>query len=232
MEGGRGFVSYGDQTSYPISAHRTTEFEDELLKRKIVNRHQVYLSKGATERQAIELEREYEEAKKQNENSGALVEESTTAKASSSFESDEEEDAYLLEGSDEIMQQCWQERITKQYATMKRISRAEWKAEVNECTISNGQMWVVICLTWRGRTEAVEEACSTLAKQQDPSYTIKFVSIDAAEAIPDAEWHTKSLTLPALLLYRRGELQHSCWNLPVRMQVSELQNLLQQYGVL
>ena len=225
-------------TDKPSFAHscETTEFDDALLQRGIVNRTQVMLAKGASLEEAnrlVVLSKEQQQGHLQD--SGGVKEQESvkqqqqqTAAAADDDEDDDDESFLDDDDNDYFLERYRQERMAQlrldqqdkrqRFGDIFLIDRTEWTKHVNE---ASEQAWVVVCLTSsdQERTGSMERAVTELAPQQ---HTVKFVLIPAHQAIEN--WPQDNL--PTLFLYRHGKLQKQLVKLPCDMSSEELCEVL------
>lgn len=235
---GRGVVNYNVQHSSFAFSASTTEFDEELIRRKIVTREDAIVAKGASRDQAQAL---------LGNRSAVIPSASTSAAAKASGSSlnpdgddvddDEEEEwlddelreRYRTQRLEEI-QECTrriqhvQESARVSFGEVVCIGRPEWTREVNE---ASERAWVVVCLTSSDveRTGCVEQSCRQLSQRHR---CIKFVLIPSHSAIPNWPHHK----LPSLFLYRHGTMQHQLVELPTDLQAEQLTAILQELSVL
>jgi Arc/MetJ-type ribon-helix-helix transcriptional regulator len=207
---GRGVTNYsGDKPSYAFSTS-TTEFDDTLIKRGIVNFEQAMMAKGASVKEAKRLARV-----KQGEEEAAIEENETES------EQDESDDDEFLE---RYRQQRLQQLKQGSFGEVVPISRPDWVREVNEDSM---KVWVVVVLTSHDveRTGSVENAVQVLAPKFS---TVKFVTIPSGAAIPN--WPEDNL--PTIFLYRYGKLQTELIRVKQYISAEELEWKLAEFQVL
>ena len=225
---GRGTTNYDpDKPSYGFST-ATTEFDDALIARGIVNFEQAMLAKGASPAEASRLtelhERECEpqsypkqpDKGTSSNNRAGDGHDADDASSSSERTSDVDDD-----DDDEFLSKYRAMRIKEmktgtsspsknhhhRYGDVIYISRPDWQREVTEA--SRDGLWVVVNLTRSSSSmtirhdemcDTVEESFKTLADQYED---IKFVSIPSTSAIEN--WPVENL--PTIFCYRFGKLQ-------------------------
>ena len=220
---GQGITNYDPhQPSYRFSG-RTNEFEDQLIKRKIVSKQQVYLNQGMSASDAERLASTPEQAPDRPVYDISAKEQPASDDSSSDDEF----------GNDEFLQSYRRQRILELQRQQQQqgpfgepvlINRTEWKKHVNE---ASRQHTVVVCLTSSDteRTGNMEAATAELAKQH-PS--IKFVHIDYQSAIPGFPLSN----LPCLFVYQNARMQHELLRLSPSWQRPELEHQLSDMNIL
>lgn len=223
---GSGVTTYAsDKPSYAYSCE-TTEFDDALLQRGIVNRTQVMLAKGASMDEANRLVQLLEHGQQNND---AVNEQESTMLQRNDCGLEDDDESFVDDDDNDFMERYQQERLEqfrraqqekKQgFGDIFLIDRTEWKKHVNE---SSEQAWVVVCLTSsdQERTGFIERAIMELAQSK---HTVKFVLIPAHQAIEN--WPEDNL--PTLFLYRHGKMQTQLVKLPRDLSSEELCGLLE-----
>lgn len=215
---GRGVTNYStDKPSFAYSA-RTTEFDDALLERNIVTLEQVFMAKGASEKEAQRLAA----LKRAQDNPNEIEEVVTENKNDSNEESDIDDDEFLAQYRRQRLQEL-KKKSQGPYGVVVPISRQDWIRQVND---DSHKAWVVVTLTSHDveRTGCIEGAANTLA----PKFpSVKFVTIPSTSAI--ADWPNENL--PTIFLYRDGSLQKELIRLNTNITADELEWTLSQYGV-
>ena len=207
---GRGVTNYAaDKPSYAFSTS-TTEFDDALIKRGIVNFEQAMMAKGASVQEAKRLARV-----NQGEMEASIEENETESEQDES-----DEDEFLKR----YRQQRLQELKQGLFGEVVPISRPDWGREVNEDSM---KVWVVVVLTSHDvdRTGSVENAIQVLAPKFS---TVKFVTIPSGAAIPN--WPDDNL--PTIFLYRYGKLQTELIRMKKCITAEELEWKLAELQVL
>jgi hypothetical protein len=229
------------QPSYEYT-DRTTQFDDELLKRGIVTQEQVLLAKGMsidTAKQLIQQKQQKElmEEFADMDAVGVLTKQKNERINKSECDDDDNEYSDFDDDDDEFLQEYKQRRLieihesagkeqTKQrtFGDAIVIDRTEWQHHVNEDSID---VWVVVGLlsTYDSdRTammkKAIYELASTFAET-------KFVLISSHQAIPN--WPEENL--PSLFVYRHGVLQHEMTRLPVHITTEQLEDTLHNLNI-
>jgi hypothetical protein len=222
---GRGVVNYDlERTAYAVSAE-TSEFDDALIKRRIITFQEAMMRKGASQ----EIARQLEERKVHSEvhcDSHSEFERTSVNHHNDVLDKDtsdsENEDDFFLRYRRKRIKELTQNRFPS--TCMQMISRTDWTQQVNEASHTQ---WVIVCLTSsdRERTGQVEDAVQRLALKFEK---VKFVGIPHHQAI--ANWPLEHL--PTLFLYRHGLLQHQLISLPSTTTPFSLELTLTQIGIL
>jgi hypothetical protein len=230
---GQGVTNYQPgKTSYGYSA-RTTEFDDALIQRGIITQEQAIFSRGASSEEAVRLTRLNNSTACDQESVDDNGNEHGNEKADGD---DDDDDDYLLE-DDEFLDRYRQQRLEElqeeklkkkgenvEFGEVVLVARDEWNFHVNESSLKH---WVVVCLTSSDteRTGRVEQAVRQLAEDYR---TTKFILIPSRSAIPN--WPDSNL--PSIFLYRHGKMQSELLRLSPETNVEELEETLQESGVL
>jgi hypothetical protein len=249
---GAGVTNY-DVTlpSYGYSS-ATTQFDEELIRRGIVTRHQALMAKGMTAAQARDL---------LVDPSGSPSQTTTTTRSSAKQWKnhneteqeidvdrrihDNDDDDIFDDDNDEFLQEYRRKRLAALQAAAfsaepRVIDRTEWTRHVNEASHHH---WVVVCLTSSDteRTGNMEQAIRTLARQMGTAAStttsrtthttpppVSFVLIPAHSAIPN--WPMTNL--PSLFLYRHGTLQQELVRLRTNLTAKDVWGILQTAGAM
>jgi hypothetical protein len=243
---GSGVTNYAvGKPSFAYSA-ATTEFDDALIRRRVITREDAIVAKGATRDQARQLLREAEQASAQARRerdeidlvkpqlrSGEVGQDD--GEGVEDDDDDDDDDEFL---EDEMLQRYRERRLEElrmkqkddrddgrpEYGEVLLISRPEWTRHVND---ASRRGWVVVCLTSSDaeRTGLVESACRSLAAAHPAT---KFVLIPSRSAIPNWPDHN----LPSLFLYRHGAMQHQLVRLPPDLTAPQLERMLSDLSAL
>jgi hypothetical protein len=201
---------------------KTTEFDDELIRRGIITKEQAIIRKGATVSEAHRIVQEAKTVVTTTEKSASrcdpnsLLTEDHDFTTASDADSENEEDREVLLRYHQRRLEEYRKETESSRAVVKPpcfgevipISRSDWKREVNE-VIPSGT-WVIVNLTSDGNCvsaphwnecKKVEDATHGLAHRFPH---IKFVSINSTSAIEN--WPSEHL--PAMFLYRDGEMRY------------------------
>lgn len=213
---GQGVINYNtDKTSYAISAS-TTQFDDELIRRRVITREQAIAAKGASIADAQAL-------------ANPIQAPHWSPREDNDSDDDDEylDDGFLEQYREQRMNELHQQQNKRQEGTFfgeaVLISRTEWQVEVND---ASEKVWVVVCLTSSDteKTGCVEEIIRSMARTRPG---IKFVLISSQSAIPN--WPEDNL--PSLFLYRHGKMQNELLRLPRAMTLTALEQILETHGV-
>ncbi len=185
---------------------KTSQFDDELLKRNIITFEQAMMAKGASPEEAQRLKqmkKEQDEAAKNPHPPRGEYTAKTQKHKHQSEEDDNNEDALLEEYRT-------RRRIQLQHGnSVIPISRTDWNQQVNEASL---KQWVVILLTSTSSAPNLHpyhlEICHKVERIIIPHLASKFdevkwVSIPSKNAIEN--WPDDNL--PTLFCYKRGMLQ-------------------------
>eukprot|EP00536_Pseudo-nitzschia_multiseries_P013710 jgi/Psemu1/212518/e_gw1.603.10.1 len=169
---GRGVTNFSTERPSHGYTTRTTEFDDELIKRGIVTTEQVMMAKGASAEEAVRLvaeekkkqqrEREKEKERDYSGNWMAVANgdndnddnSDDNNSDDSDFLDDDDDDAFLQRYRRERLEQMKKEHDTKQNSELAllsrssntkvlHISRDQWKEHVNEASVHG---WVIVTL--------------------------------------------------------------------------------------
>ena len=240
MSEGRGVVNYDtNKPSYGYSTH-TTQFDDELMKRGIVDFEQAMMAKGASPEEArrLALLKQTAEGESRRPTTIANREEVRTDRNNvKGMESKNEKIVQDKDGSDddddndgeaeflkEYRRKRLQELKTKsRFGSVIPIGRADWTQQVNN---EKPGVWVIIVLT---SSDVERTGCTDIAVQKlaDRLPQHKFISIPSKSAIPNWPDHN----LPTIFVYRDGVLQHQLVQLPVLLTAAQLQRKFLALGV-
>jgi hypothetical protein len=212
MQNGRGVTNYqSGNPSHGLSG-RTTEFDDELMRRGIVTAEQVYLAKEAPPEEAQRLAQQLRERNQPTTTTTAIstgAAFTNTAKEEANGESDDESLEDDDEDDDEFLQQYRQERIKEmqqqqqqQEDAILHISREEWTLHVNQASQSN--RWVLVALINENCRDRVIQELRNLQRRQPENCISSMVTIIATDAIPN--WPVERV--PTLFAYCNGIKQH------------------------
>eukprot|EP00557_Chaetoceros_sp_GSL56_P009087 CAMPEP_0176491992 /NCGR_PEP_ID=MMETSP0200_2-20121128/8733_1 /TAXON_ID=947934 /ORGANISM="Chaetoceros sp., Strain GSL56" /LENGTH=297 /DNA_ID=CAMNT_0017889469 /DNA_START=97 /DNA_END=990 /DNA_ORIENTATION=- len=209
---GRGVSNYSTEKPSHSFSTNTTQFDDELLARKIITFEQAMMAKGASSAEArrLALLKIEQDNKSQQEKIQYNLQDET-AKANKDFGEDGEDDENITNENDEaeISQYRTKRLVQLQCGNVIPISRTEWTREVNE---SSHSQWVVILLTCTSSAPNLNpyhrEICQKVEQDIIPYLAgkfneVKWVSIPSKGAIEN--WPDDNL--PTLFCYRRGKLQ-------------------------
>jgi hypothetical protein len=227
-----------EQPSYEYT-DRTTQFDDELLKRGIVTEEQVLLAKGMSIDTARKLVQQREllkecpdvdvigETKKCNEMSNSTEYDDEDENDESDFDdNDEFLEEYKRKRLLELQESAGKkEKVHREFGDVILIDRTEWEHHVNNDSL---HAWVVVALlsTYDSdRTAMMKKAIYELATIYSE---VKFVQILSHQAIPN--WPEENL--PSLFIYRRGSLQHEMIRLPVHITTEQLEDALNDLKIL
>jgi len=204
---GRGVTNFS--TSKPTHSYTTstTEFDDALLERGIINFEQAMMAKGAT----------YEEAKRLSALKRNGQKKGTHTQSRKGDENNEEmmeNNNDRVDDDDEFLRKYRAMRLNQlrkeKYGSVIPIQRNEWNHQVNNA--SQDGTWVVINLTAQKSSPNLnpnhKDICVLIEDNTIPHLAtkypaVKFVSIPSTSAIenfPDSN-------LPTLFCYRYGKLQ-------------------------
>lgn len=205
---GRGITNYSTSKPSHSFTTKTTEFDDELLKRGIITPEEAILAKGAAPDEVLRLTHLNERV---TTNTNVLISSRRNYdnKNCESSRSNTEHEEYLMQ----IYRKKHLHNIKYticNFGFVMPITRAEWMKEVNEASAEG--RWVIVLLTSQNSSAAShlqldlchlmeDKIIPTLAKKFD---SLKFVSIPSKNAIPD--WPENQL--PTLFFYRYSKLQH------------------------
>lgn len=199
----------------------TTEFDDELIRRGIITKEQAIIRKGATVSEARRIVQEAkrvtttEKSASRYDQNSLLTEDHDFTTISDADSENEEDRAVLLRYHQRRLEEYRKETELSRtpvkpsfFGEVIPISRCDWKREVNE--VIPWGTWVIVNLTsdancvsvphWN-ECKKVEDATHGLAHRFPH---IKFVSIKSTSAIEN--WPSEQL--PAMFLYRDGEMQY------------------------
>ena len=194
---GRGVTNYSSNPSHGYTTN-TTEFDDELMKRKIITFEQAMLAKGCSAEEAkrlVQLKQQQEASKNQTSISQPL----TDTKKNSTQEKESE-------AIDEFRSR---RLLQLQHGNVIPISRPEWNKEVNDASHSQ---WVVILLTCNASAPNMNpyhhEICLKIEQDIVPCLAskyseVKWVRIPSKSAIEN--WPDDNL--PTIFCYRYGQLK-------------------------
>lgn len=192
---GRGVTNYSTNPSHSFTT-QTTEFDDALLKRKIITFEQAMMAKGASFEEAKLLS----EAKRDEDR--AVSQKSVCRVENKTFDLDENDQAELEEYRSKRLTQL-------QHGNVIPISRTEWNHEVNDASHSQ---WVVIVLTSASSAPNLiphhRDLCIKVEQDIIPHLAgkfseVKWISIPSKSAIEN--WPDDNL--PTLFCYRKGKMQ-------------------------
>ncbi|KAG7360567.1 hypothetical protein IV203_035666 [Nitzschia inconspicua] len=220
MQSGRGITNYqSDQPSHSLSG-KTTEFDDQLLQRGVVTAQQVYLAKGASVEQAERLAQEWKDRHHKSPNneidtirssspSWAAKESSQDDNNNDDVDDDDDDDSFLddEEAEDEFLQRYRQERMEQlkeqlqQHSGIAHITRQEWMTAVTQ---ASEHQWVLVTMVDGYCRDRVLQELHHFQRQQQDRYSLKLVTIDATDAIPN--WPIERV--PTLFAYHHGTKQH------------------------
>ncbi len=203
---GRGVTNYSTDPNHGFTT-KTSQFDDELLKRNIVTFEQAMMAKGASLEEAQRLKQLKQDQDDAVANPHPPGGEYTAKTQKHKHQSDEEnsnhEDA-------ELEEYRTKRRIQLQHGNnVIPISRTEWNRQVNEASL---KQWVVILLTSTSSAPNLHpyhlEICHKVEQIIIPHLASKFdevkwVSIPSKNAIEN--WPDDNL--PTLFCYKRGTLQ-------------------------
>ncbi len=192
---------------------RTTQFDDELIRRGIVTTEQAMMAKGASAEEAIGLANE-----KRGNNSSTVPQQEQQSKQQQqqqqdsdddSFEDDFDDDAFLQEYRQQRLEEMKQEQAAKQLShssqsSISHIARDQWKQAVNEASTDG---WVLVTMVEASgdRKDRVVQELQRFANEFGSDEELpSLVTIDVAEAIPN--WPQERV--PAMFAYREGVKQH------------------------
>lgn len=218
MMQGRGVTNFAADAPSHAFTVSTTEFDDELIRRNIVTKEQVFLAKGAS---ATTVEKLLSAA---TEKSGDISNEQEAEASDDESFVDDEDDEFLQQYRQQRFQEISSNKATTGgFCDAIRIDRSEWDEQVNQ---ASQEHWVVVCLSSSPcKTGCIETAVGSLARECSK---VKFVVIEAKHAF-DKEWPHE--LLPSLFLYRYGKMQKQLLSLNEDISKFELEVLLEQQGV-
>jgi hypothetical protein len=227
---GSGVTNYSvDKPTYAYTT-ATTEFDDALLQRDIVNRTQTIVAKGASVAEATRLLEEEDAAREaaSRQVAPAWYEDDDKSTGSNAGNDSGDDDDYedILDGDDDdddMLQRYRQLRLQEMQDAHERsqgghvesIARDEWATKVNEA--SEDGTCVIICLTTTSAHQDFLETCRILARCHRSS---RFVTLPSQEALPD--WPHPE---PSLLVYQYGKLRHEFFRL-TKLSVRDLEETL------
>jgi len=216
---GRGVTNYSvDQKSHPLSTE-TTEFDDALVKRGVVNYEQVYKAKGASDEQAQLLANE-------KRGSSKPIPPENIASVPASTLPDSDEDSFVDDEDDAFFDRYRAERLQQLQTGVIHITRDQWSTHINEA--SQNDKWILVTLLNEHRRDQIVQELHHLSREDLP--IAGWVTIDAQEAVPN--W--PSQRVPAMFAYRNGIKQNE-WiaDTPGLLpQRDHIKALFQQWGIL
>lgn len=221
---GHGVTNYStDKTSIGFTT-KTTQFDDELLKRGIITFEQAMMAKGASLEEAQRLSA-LKKAQDMGDTRGShtgttgrKIHEPNDGDSSENDEGGSDNDDQ--DDDDESFRTKWREmRISQlkliqskpRFGQVLPIQRTEWNHQVNES--SQDGTWVIIHLTAQNSSPNLHplhlDICQLCQEQLLPQLaskfpSVKFVSLPARSAVPN--WPEEKL--PTLFCYRYGKLVH------------------------
>ena len=227
---GRGVTNYNAEKPSHAFSTATTEFDDALIKRKIVTTEQVMLAKGASSEEAARLVQQKE--------SQATVEGDGKVPFTLQEADDASDDDLFDDQDDEIFAMYRKERLaqfgsgefpfTRSNAIVEHISREQWTFKVND---ASKQKWVLVVLldpVLGNRRQEILQEVNHLARMYESKLSL--VTIEADEAIPG--WPSERV--PTMFAYRDG-LKKQEWIAPQSGRFpaqGQLEELLQQWNIL
>eukprot|EP00521_Asterionellopsis_glacialis_P006726 CAMPEP_0195289430 /NCGR_PEP_ID=MMETSP0707-20130614/5711_1 /TAXON_ID=33640 /ORGANISM="Asterionellopsis glacialis, Strain CCMP134" /LENGTH=280 /DNA_ID=CAMNT_0040349433 /DNA_START=76 /DNA_END=918 /DNA_ORIENTATION=- len=222
---GRGVTNYNvDKPSYGFTTS-TTQFDDELMKRDIIQFEQAMMAKGASLEEAQRLtqlrfrpqEQSEQDTQKHHNNNNNT--ESSIKNDDGGGDDDDDDDSQFLERY-RAMRIAELKKKSNSFGQVIPISRPDWNKEVNS---DSHQSWVVVTLTSSNtrRTGAVEYAIQELSSKF-PS--IKFVSIPSQQAIEN--W--PDTNLPSIFVYHKGTCQQQLIQMDTNLSVDQVEWKLAQ----
>ena len=214
---GRGVTNYNtEKPSYAFTAE-TTEFDDQLIQRKIVTLEAAIMAKGATQNEAERLANVTKQ--RQHQRGEGNPDKKLSQQEDDDFDDDDFMRTYRRDRLEQLMNESQQPR----FGDVIPISRPEWTHHVNEASTKS---WVVVCLTAdKERTGCVEGAIAALAVRYP---FVKFTSIHHQAAI--LNWPEDNL--PTLFVYRDGKMQHQLLTISSTISAEELEWKLSELTVL
>lgn len=261
MSSGRGVTNYStDKPSHAFST-RTTEFDDELIRHKIVTVEQVMLAKGASPAEALRLadETKNRQTKTQknhvsNDSDRAIT--GTMEKAvddNGDDDNDDDDDSFLDDDDDELfMERYRKERLAQLQAEattmqssssattrIEHIFRRDWKSKVNEASMDH---WVVVCMTESNNGgssryhDRVVQELHHFARECDPDNSTSTAASPVSLLTidyTDAIPNWPAERVPTMFAYRNGAKQKE-WIAPKRGEFPSrefLGGLFRQWGI-
>ena len=190
---------------------RTTQFDDELIRRGIVTTEQAMMAKGASAEEAIRLanEKRGKNLKDQVETSTPQSKPQDSESDDDSFEDDFDDDAFLQEYRQQRLEEMKQEQAAKQLShssqsSILHITRDEWKQAVNEASTEG---WVLVTMVEPSgdRKDRVVQELQRFSNEFGNDEDLpSLITIHAVDAIPN--WPQDRV--PAMFAYRDGAKQH------------------------
>mmetsp|Transcript_8149 Transcript_8149/g.11741 ORF Transcript_8149/g.11741 Transcript_8149/m.11741 type:complete len:280 (+) Transcript_8149:83-922(+) len=218
---GRGITNYNvDKPSYSYSTS-TNEFDEELMKRNIIEFEQAMMAKGASLAEAqrlAQLRSQIDNDYKQSQDENNKNNKSSRKKFDNDDENDE--DDFLEKYRSMRIKELRKNRSKPTYGQVIPISRPDWGREVNG---DSQRSWVVVVLTSSDtrRTGAIEHATQLLSSKFP---LVKFVSIPSQQAIEN--W--PDVNLPSIFIYHRGTCQHQLIQMGTHLSVDQVEWKLSQ----
>jgi hypothetical protein len=219
-----------DRPTYGYTSSTSSEFHDELIRRKIVTPIQAMMAKGMSEVVAVSVLEEHDAIVRQqqqpwNKFSPTGAEDDDDDDDDENDDNDDDDDDY---DDDEFMQQYRQSRFEEllhqdhssrssssrpaidrtsgsgsSSSTVRYIDRTQWLKEVNEASFAK---WVVVYLVSSDseRTGFLQDYIQEYLVHRFDSDDVTFIFIDYNSAIPNYPLSN----LPTLFAYRHGVKQH------------------------
>jgi len=221
---GRGVTNFSADTPTHGFTTKTTEFDDQLIKRGIVTTEQAMMAKGASAEEAFRLAEEkrnknklvetlaWQETSATDNNNNSDDDESDD---SDSFEDDFDDDAFLQEYRSKRLHEMKQELNEKQQEyshsspySVLHITRDEWTTHVNEASMDRWVMVTMVEASGERKDRVVQELerfHREFCEDSDDDKTMpSLLTIKASDAIPN--WPAERV--PAMFAYREGVKQH------------------------
>lgn len=210
---GRGVTNFSvDKPSHGFTT-KTTQFDDELIRRGIVTTEQAMMAKGASAEEAIRLANE-----KRGKNTSAIPQQQQPEVQSKpdsdesdddSFEDDFDDDAFLQEYRQQRLEELKQEQAAKQLShssqsSVSHIARYQWKQAVNEASTDGWVLVTMVEASGDRKDRVVQELQRFSNEFGNEDELPSLLTIDAGDAIPN--WPQERV--PAMFAYKDGVKQH------------------------
>ena len=193
---------------------KTTQFDDELLKRGTITFEQAMMAKGATLQEAQRLS-DLKKAEQLEDKAVTKISDYKIERGSSEGDdivsSESDDDTFRAKWRDMRIAQLKEEQSKARFGEVLPIQRSEWNREVNEA--SEDGTWVVVHLSSQNSSPNLHpihlEMCNLFEEQLLPQLAsnfpaAKFVTLPARSAVPN--WPDEKL--PTLFCYQYGKLAH------------------------
>lgn len=213
---GHGVTNYStDKPSIGFTT-KTTQFDDELLKRGVITFEQAMMAKGASleEAQRLSALKKAQEGGDTNESKtgrGPNEENNGNWRDNDSSDNDEDDEIFREKWREMRISQIKEEKSKPRFGQVLPIQRTEWNHQVNET--SQDGTWVIIHLSARNSSPNLHplhlDICQLCEEQILPQLaakfpSVKFITLPARSAVPN--WPDEKL--PTLFCYRYGKLVH------------------------